>query len=239
MGGFFYQIFVQPLFNLLVLLYKHVAFEDLGVAIILLTLLIRFILYPLFYKAFRSQTIMQKIQPEIKRIQKEFKDDKERQVKEMMVLWKENKVNPFSSFFMLLIQLPVIFALYRIFLAGFTEETFAGLYGFISAPIDPHNSLLGLINLTEPNMLVVGLAAISQYFQAKMSLSRQKPQEADKAAQLNQKMVFIGPALTLIILPQFPAAVGLYWLTTTVFSVFQQKAINKSVYGGESGKNSS
>lgn len=237
MSSLFHAILLDPLFNSLVLLYKYVTFEDLGLAIILLTIIIRFLLYPLFYKAFRNQSLMQKIQPEIKRIQVEHKENKDEQVKQMMALWKEHKVNPFSSFGILLIQLPVIFAVYHIFLVGFSEEAFANLYSFISAPVDPSNSFLGLINLSQPNMIVVGLAVIAQYFQSRLSLPRNVDKN-DASAKMSRNMTIVAPLLTLIILPRLSAAIGLYWLTATVFSIFQQYFINKSIYGNKPRTNS-
>src|SRR3989339_247837 len=95
----FHNFLYQPLFNLLVLLYNYIPGHDFGIAIILLTLLIRFILYPLSVKAFDSQRTIQKIQPQIQEIQKKYKDDKEKQAKETMEIYKKEKINPFSGLF--------------------------------------------------------------------------------------------------------------------------------------------
>ena len=116
MGSLFNEILYKPLYNALVFLYQYITLEDLGLAIILLTILIRFILYPLFYKSIKSQALLQKIQPEIQKIQHNHKDNREKQAQELMALYRQHKVSPFSSFLMILVQLPVLIALYRLFL---------------------------------------------------------------------------------------------------------------------------
>jgi len=231
MSYLFHLLLAQPIFNALVALYKYVAFEDLGIAIILLTIVIRFILYPLFYKALRSQSIMQKIQPEIARIQKEYKDDREQQALKMMALWKEHKVNPFASFGLILVQLPILIAMYRVFLNGFSAEALNDLYPFLSVPENINSVSLGLINLSTPNMIIVGIAVVAQYFQSRLALPKIKEgQTPTKAQQTARKMVFIAPIITLLILPRLSAALGLYWITTAVFSIIQQHIVNKRLY---------
>lgn len=232
MSYLFNLLLVQPLFNGLVFLYQHVTFQDLGLAIILLTVFIRFLLYPLFYKAMKNQSLMQKIQPDVSRIQKEHKADKQKQAEELMKLWKEHKVNPFSGFFLILIQLPILIALYRVFTIGFKPEAFAKLYSFVSQPENINNMFLSLIDLTVPSMIIVAIAVISQAVQSYLSLPKIKPGEAPtKGQQTSRKMMWIGPILTLIILPQFSAALGVYWFTTSLFSIGQQYLINKRMYG--------
>jgi YidC/Oxa1 family membrane protein insertase len=231
MSYLFNLLLVQQIFNALVALYSYVTFEDLGLAIILLTVIIRFILYPLFYKALRSQSIMQKIQPEIAKIQKEYKTDREQQALKMMALWKEHKVNPFASFGLIFVQLPIFFAMYRVFSHGFSTESFTGLYSFLSAPEHINSISLGLINVTEPNMIIVVLAVVAQYFQSKLALPKVKEGEAPNKTQvMARRMVFLAPALTLLILPKLSAALGLYWFTTALFSIVQQHLVNKRMY---------
>src|SRR3989344_8243509 len=122
MSAIFNTILYKPLFNLLVFLYQYITFEDLGTAIILLTVIIRFILFPLFYKSFKNQTLMQKIQPEIQRIQHEHKENREKQAQALLELYKTHKVNPFSGFLMILVQIPILIVLYQLFLKGFSLE---------------------------------------------------------------------------------------------------------------------
>jgi YidC/Oxa1 family membrane protein insertase len=233
MSYLFHLILSQPLFNLLVFLYTHVTFYDFGLSVILLTVIIRLILYPLFYKAMKNQATMQKIQPEISRVQREHKENKELQAAEMMKIWKAHKVNPFSSLVLVFIQLPILIALYRLFQHGFSTELMSQLYSFVGAPRTINTTLLGLINLAKPNMIIVGLAAVSQYFQSWLALPKKAAAGADGITpkQPGRQMVYLAPILTLLILPSLSATIGLYWLTGSLFSILQQKLINNSVYG--------
>ena len=128
------MIFYQPLYNGLILIYNFIPGHDLGISIILLTLLIRFVLYPLNNLSIRSQKALQDIQPKIKQVQKEFANNKEQQAKELLKLYKEHKVNPFSSCLPLLIQLPFLIALFSVFKTGITDTAFADLFSFSGRP---------------------------------------------------------------------------------------------------------
>jgi len=232
MSYIFHLLLTQPLANALVLLYNYVTFQDLGFAIIALTIVIRLILYPLFYKSMKSQSLMQKIQPEIAKMQEQHKGNREAQAVAMMDIYKKNNINPFGSFFYLLLQFPVLIAVYQLFYAGFNQTTLAQLYSFVAAPAHLSTMFLGLLDLSKPSMIIVALAAIAQYIQARLSLPKQKPGEApSKTAAMSKYMVYMGPVLTLIILPRLSSAIGLYWLVTSLFSIFQQRIINKKIYG--------
>ena len=227
MSVLFHTVIFDPLLNLLFFLYNTVAFEDLGLAIIFLTILVRIVLYPVFHKSVRHQRIMQEIQPKLKKIQDQHKNDKTKQAEAMMSLYKDHKVNPFSGFLLLLVQLPILIALYQI-LRNIGPEILTGLYSFIPAPEVINAHLLGLINLSERNILIVVLAALAQYFQGKLSLPKQpKGYTPGQAEKIGKKMVYLGPVLTLVIFFNFPAAVTLYWLVTSIFSIGQQLLVNK------------
>ena len=122
MFGFLVDIFnitlYRPLFNLLVLFYNWLPWQDFGIAIILLTIVIRVILYPISVKALNSQLTLQKLQPKLQEIQKKYKNDKEKQAKATLDLYKKEKVNPFGWILLALIQLPILIALYSVFWNG-------------------------------------------------------------------------------------------------------------------------
>ncbi|TSC95813.1 MAG: preprotein translocase subunit YidC [Parcubacteria group bacterium Athens0714_26] len=224
-----WQSFLYFLFNILIFLYQTIAFSDLGVAIILLTILIRLALVPLFYKGAKSQMIMQKIQPKLQQIQHDHKDNKEKQAQAMMELYKQHKVNPFSGILLLFAQLPVFIALYSLFI-NFSKFSLDNLYGFVSRP--DHLQLLSfdLIDLRNSNIIIVGLAALAQYFQGYLTLPKSEPgKPVSGAEKIGKQMVFMGPIITLVILWKLPAAIGIYWLTNSIFSVAQQIYINKKV----------
>jgi len=216
---------MQFLSNVLIWLYNNLAFQDLGIAIILLTVIIRIILLPLFYKSFKNQALMQKLQPEIKRLQELHKNNKEKQVEETLTLYRRHKVNPFTSFLLILAQLPILIALYRLFL-----RDFPGL----------NDHFLGLIDLKETSMIMVSLTAISQYLQGWLSLPRKSASITDDSSQrVARQMVWLGPILSIVILINLPAALSLYWLTTTLFSAGQQFYLNKRMenYGTDKSEN--
>lgn len=232
MSSLFHEFLYRPLFNVLMWLYHTAAFEDLGLAIILLTILIRLILFPVFWKSTRNQLLLQKIQPEIKKIQHTHKGNREAQAQALMALYQQHRVNPFSGFLLLFIQLPILIALYRLFMSDFSSpDLWKDLYTFISRPETVHTDFLGLIPLGKRNIVIVALAAAAQFLQGiTAAAKREKHKEgAEESAQarIGRQMVFIGPLLTLLILPTLPAAIGLYWTVTALFSAVQQEIIRR------------
>ncbi len=204
-----------PLLSVLVFIYNTMAFHDLGVAVIILTVLVRIVLLPFFYKGAKDQTIMQRLQPHIKDIQEKHKNDKGKQAEALMELYKEHKINPFSSILLLIIQLPIFIALFNLFTSQIKNFNFAS------------TTFLGLFDLAAKNWIVVIIAAILQYFQTKSMMGNQKISGA--AGQMQRTMTFIGPLITVLILGNLPSAIGLYWLVFTAFSFAQQIYINKKL----------
>jgi len=246
MSFIFNEFLYRPLLNLLFLIYNFIV-ADLGIAIILLTIIIRLILLPLFYKGARDQTIIQKITPQIRELQKIHKEDKEKQVKEILKVYKEHKVSPFTGFLLLLIQIPILIALYKVFSNGFSENVLSNLYSFITVSSPVNSTFLGIVDLNLKNTYIAVLAGVLQYLQTKlmMMVSKQKNQKenqavldkadkmADLANQMSKNLMVMGPLLTVAVLYSLPSAVGLYWLTTSVFSVIQQIIINKKIAKNE------
>jgi len=226
----YHLIFYQPILNALIFFYETAAFRDFGIAIILTTLLTRLILAPLFHKGAHQQAVMQRIQPKIKKIQEIHKDDKEKQTRALMDLYKEHGVNPFSSIFLLIIQIPILIAVYGIIKSGIGSGELGYLYSFIQRPTLINHSFLGILDLGKRSLFLVLLAAIAQFIQARLVIYRDPsggtPSSAEKMAR---QMAFIGPLVTIFIFYNLPAAVGLYWLISSVFSIFQQLIVNRSV----------
>ena len=233
MATIFNEILYRPFLNALILFYDYVPLHDFGIAVILLTILIRLILFPLFYKGARDQAIIQRLAPRVKEIQGIHKNDKQEQARALMELYREHRVNPLSGFLLLFIQLPVLIALYGVFLRGFSSDYLGALYGFVPHPTTLNHFFLGFVDLTQRNILIVLLAAMAQYFQGKLSLPPDTggKKELSGAEAIGRQMVYMGPVLTVVFLYflNLPSAVGLYWLTTSAFSVVQQVAINKRI----------
>ncbi|MEK7543135.1 MAG: YidC/Oxa1 family membrane protein insertase [Patescibacteria group bacterium] len=216
MGELFHNFIFKPILWLLEVIHGSVAFHDLGVAIIILTIIVRFVLLPLFYKGAKDQAIMQRLQPKIKEIQKTHEQDKEKQAKAMFELYKEHKVNPLSSIFLILIQLPIFIALFQILSIDTIRSSF------------DNTSFLGLISLEEKNFVLIVIAAALQYIQGKLALPKQAPNQVQNPMEsMGKTMVFVGPILTIVILGNLPAALGLYWAVSTAFSIIQQIYVNK------------
>ena len=216
MTNLFHRFLIDPLLSLLVFLYANVTFHDLGAAIILLTLIVRLVLYPLFYKSLKQQHVLKKIQPHIQNIQEKHKDNREEQGKALMALYKEHGVNPLMSLGLIFVQLPILIALYQVFRTPPPELT---------------QSFLGLISLHERSILLVVIAAGLQYLLGVMSIGG-NAHDTSSAAQTARNMVVIGPIITVAVLWSMPAAVGLYWVTTTLFSILQQLHVEKKFSHG-------
>ena len=233
-GSIYHSLIYQPIFNLLIFLYETVSFYDFGLAIIFCTIVIRLILYPVFHKSTKHQLVMQKLQPKLEKVKELHKDDKEKQLKATMEIYQEHDINPFSGIILLFVQLPVLIALYQIFFHKLTSASLANLYSFVPSPETFNTSFLGLINLEQSSIVMVSLAAIAQFFQGKMMLPKiEKGRTPSPAEAVGRNMVYFAPLLTLLIFVRMPAAISLYWMTTTIFSIFQQKIINKQLKSNE------
>ncbi|MFZ3032169.1 MAG: YidC/Oxa1 family membrane protein insertase [Candidatus Moraniibacteriota bacterium] len=238
MGDFFHVAIYQPVYNVLVFFYNVVPGHDFGIAIILTTLFIKTLFIPLSKKQIESQKKMQEIQPQLKELQKKYKDDKEKQTKAIMELYRENKTNPFSGCLPLIVQLIVLIAIYRVIIniseAGFNINP-GDLYAFIQNPGAINHLFLSFMDLTKPNYVVGFLSALAQYYQTKMLMQSQKTvvssekssDEPDFATIMNKQMLYLGPGITFFIGVTFPAALALYWLFSTLFMIFQQMVIFK------------
>lgn len=227
MGDIFNAVFFQPLFNLLVIIYNLVPGQDLGIAIILLTITVKVILTPLSWKQLEAQEALKTLQPKLEELKKQYKDDKQGMVQAQMKLFQEHKINPLSSCLPLLVQLPFLIALYYVFINGLKEESFSLLYPFVSHPAELHASFLGFLSLSARNniFLAVTTGAL-QFWQAKMLSTKKPPQvkgskDETFATAMNQQMLYVMPVFTTLIVYQFPSGLGLYWLTQTVFGIIQ------------------
>jgi YidC/Oxa1 family membrane protein insertase len=225
----FQTLFYQPILNLLVFLYN--TFGDLGVAIIFLTIIIKLILLPLSIKSIKSQKALQDLQPKIKELKEKHKDDKQGMSMALMALYKENKVNPFSSCLPLLIQLPFLFAIFRVFRDGFAQDHLDLLYSFVGNPEIINVITLGFFDLSERSIVLALLAGGAQFLQGKMMITN-KPEiktpgskDENMLAIMNKQMLYVMPFITVIIGLSFPAGLTLYWFLTTLLTALQQKVM--------------
>lgn len=235
----FNAILIRPLINLLTIFYSLIPSHDFGLAIIALTVFVRLLIWPLQSQTLRSQKALQKIQPEIKKIQEKYKGDPTKMNQVMMELYKEKEVNPFSSCLPSLLQLPLMFALFYA-VSRFSHPDYVNtiaqgkglvtdLYvsvknmSFVqSALAEPFStSFLGLVDLAKPSIVLAVVAGATQFIQTKMITPKQGGQEQ---STMNM-MLYMFPILTVVIGLKFPSALPLYWIVTTLMAILQQYLI--------------
>jgi len=250
----FDELVYQPIYNLLIFIYNIVPMHDFGVAIILVTVIIKFILIPLSRKQIESQKKMQELQPKIKEIQDKYKNDKEKQSRVLMEFYKENKANPFSGCLPMIFQLVFLIAIYRVLFNISQNKLLVrgeDLYAFMHNPGQINHLFLGIIDLSSivdfknfsagniAHIILVIMAAGAQYVQTKMLMAtKAKAEKEDKSGKKDDKnpdfaqimtkqMLYLAPIMTLFIGIKFPAGLALYWLVSTLFMIAQQEYLEK------------
>lgn len=226
-------IFYEPLYNALFFLVSTVPGNSLFLSIIILTVIVRFIISPLSYKAIRTQLKTKLLQPELKKIKKI--EDKQEQAKETLALYKKHGVNPFSSFLLILVQLPIILALYWVFKDGGIEIDPSILYSFVSEPKEVIHTALGL-DLTKKSLILAFLTGLTQYLYLSTASTMKKTElDSDASDQekimqsVQQSMKYAMPIMITIFAYIIGGAVALYWLTSNIFMLAQEHYIQKKI----------
>jgi len=242
MFSFIYQtFFYKPLLNALIILINAVPGHDVGVAVVILTIAVKFMIFPFQHKGMIVQKKIKKIEPEVDKIKKEHKSDPQIQSQKIMALYKEHGINPFAGFVGMLIQIPVIIALYRVFMSGLDFDL-EKVYSFVIVPsIDiVQTKFLGLIDLTQTNYVLATLAGISQFFQISFSnpFAGQEKVKQDRVKEdfkgelmknMGTQMKYIMPFFVFFVVLKFTAIIGLYWTTMNVFAIIHELIVrNKS-----------
>ncbi|MFY9462485.1 MAG: YidC/Oxa1 family membrane protein insertase [Candidatus Sungiibacteriota bacterium] len=228
------EVLYRPLFNGLIFIYSVIPPHDLGLSIVILTILVRLILFPATLRAFRSQAAMRAIQPKLKAIQEEYKGDKGEQTKRIMALYAEHKMNPFSGCLPILIQLPALIALYQIFWKGIDPSQFEYLYSFIAEPEIFNTIAFGLVDLMKRSIPLALLAGVSQFFQARLMPQPEPPSpksgralEPDLSKILSLQVKYFFPLLIAVWSFSLPSALPLYWTTMNLLAIVEQILIKK------------
>lgn len=238
MGEFFHTILYVPIFNLLVFFYEALPGADIGFAIIALTVLIKLLLWPFMSQSLKSQKALQELQPKIEELKGKHADNREALAKAMMELYQKEKVNPLSSCLPLLIQLPILIALYQVLLAGFGAETLTEIYPFIPHPGVIDHIFLGVVDLSKSSLYFAILAGYFQFMQTRMLITRRPPKQVagkkgvmdeEMLASMNKSMMMFMPAITVIIGATLPAGLTLYWVTINMISILQQQFVFSKV----------
>jgi len=229
----------NPLYNALIGIFTVFPWADAGIAVILLTIIVRLILYPLSKKAVVTQVRMQEIAPDLEEIKEKYKDNSEEQAKRTLALYKEKGVNPFSGVLVLIIQLPIIFALYKIFLhAGFPNVDTALLYSFVHAPSHINTIFLGLFDITKKSAPLALLAALSTFFQLRLATANAKLNKPttsksnfgnDLAQSMQTQMKYVFPVIVFFISYKISGVIALYWLTSNLFTIGQEIVVRRKI----------
>ena len=227
------DIIYRPLLNLLVFFYNVIPGHDIGVVIIILTILIRLALAPSFHKSLKSQKAMSDLQPKLNEMREKHKDNKEAQAKAMMELYKQHNINPLSSCLPILAQLPLLIALNGVFGAALGGHTVEGLYSFIHAPLGGISPLfLGFVNLARagwsgqgfywPGIVLAVLTGVTQFWQSKLMVAKASPNQDVTARAMQMQMTYIFPLVFIYMALRFSSGLALYWTAMTFFTLAQQ-----------------
>lgn len=232
----FDSIIYVPLYNGLVFLMDVVPWADAGISVVLFTFLVKLALFPVSQKAVKTGLKMRMFEGEIAALKEKHKDDREAHARATMAFYKEKNINPFSSIFLALVQIPIILGLYFVFYSGgLPDIKIDFLYSFVSAPkVDMQ--FLGLIDITKGSAILAVLVAVSQYFQVKFSMPAMKPKVAgavasmkdDFARTLHLQMRYFLPVLVGVIAYNISGAVSLYWITSNLFAIGQEIYVRRS-----------
>jgi len=235
LGNLWNTIFYEPLYNALFFIVNLIPGGDIGIAIIILTLIVKFVLYPLSKKSITSQVKMKELEPEIRKIKEEHKEKSE-QAKQTFALYKKYKINPMSGCLPILIQLPIIFALYWVFYKGLNGVA-GPLYSFVSMPVYNIN-FLGLVDMNGHSIIIALIAGVFQFFQAKISSPKTAPTapssgkpsfQDDLAKSMGWQMKYFLPVFIAFIAYKVSAAVALYWAASNIFSVIQELIVRRKL----------
>lgn len=229
------EVFFRPLFNLLVGVTNLLPTHNVGISIIVVTAIVRVILFPsALHQARhlgRNQQKMADVQQDIKAINEKYKNDPAQKSKATLALYKKAGINPAAGCLPLLVQLPILIALYRVFLIGMGPDTWHSLYAFVGAPTALQLSFLG-INLNEPSVRLAVIAGVAQFFQMRLAMAATPSPAGDNSnaqlmASMQRNMQYIFPVMTVFISIQLPAALGLYWVVSTLLGIVQHYAFRR------------
>jgi len=243
MSAIWHTVFYQPIFNILIFIINNITFGDVGFAIILVTIIVKLALSPLTKKSIRSQILMKRMEPEMKQIKIDF-PNKEEQAKKTFELYKKYGTNPFSGCLVVILQLPVIFALYYVFYKGLTIDPKL-IYSFIQVPASLHTNFLGLIEMGSKSIFLGVLAGITQFVQGYLSTpvkakklevvkeigrteeSKTFQEQLSDSMQMNVR--YILPVFIAFVAWKISAAVALYWIVSNIFTIVQEWYIRRQL----------
>lgn len=232
MSFLFHAIFYDPIYNGLILFINIIPLHNVGLAAILFTCVIKIIIFPLSQKAVKTQFAMKQIEPEINELKLKHKDNKQLQAEKTMLLYKEKGINPFAGIFATLIQLPILMALYWVFLKGGLPNVDPNsLYPFIKVPSIIDMDFFG-VSVTAKSFWFAICVAFAQFLQMQITMPKNKtasnnakkePSFGDELAKsMNMQAKYVMPIIMFFIARSFPIVVSLYLITSSFFAIGQE-----------------
>jgi YidC/Oxa1 family membrane protein insertase len=235
-SSLFHAVFYNPIYNALVALVALVPGGDVGIAVILVTIAIRLLLLPSSLSAVRTQVAMRLIEPKIKALKELHKGDKEKEALETLALYREAKVNPFASIGIVFIQIPVLLALYWVFVhEPFPALNLARLYALTPIPSSISLEFLGSISVAGKSLILAGIAGLTQYLQAHMALkgsmkpSKEKSVQNDFQRIMGLQLKYVFPFLIATISYTTSGAIALYFITTNLAGSLQEWYVRRTI----------
>ncbi|MEK7201601.1 MAG: YidC/Oxa1 family membrane protein insertase [Patescibacteria group bacterium] len=235
MMAFFHTVLYVPIYNLLILLVDKLPGADIGLAVVLVTIIIRLIIMPLSFAAQKTARAMKNIEPELKVIRDTLKDNKEEQARAMMALYKKYGINPFASILTILIQLPIIITLYWVFYNKTLLTVDPSiLYSFVAVPATISPVFLGLITITSTSVVLALIAGITQYLLALYAIpappksSEDKSMQADISRAMTLQMRYVFPVIMAAI-AYASGAIAIYFITSNLFGIVQEYFVRRSM----------
>lgn len=237
------ELIFRPLYNGLIGIMDLLPWADVGVAVVIFTIVVKLILYPLSKSALLTQAKMKEVEPEATEIRKKYADDRQLQAQKIMELYKSKNIKPFAGILLLFIQLPILFALISVFYKIIPEIDASLLYGFVSIP-ELKTQFIGLVDLTTPSISLALITAVAQYLQIRYSLASSKPAQVDpndKSSMpaimnsMQSQMKYMIPVLAFVSLywiipttyPMATSIIALYWATSSLMTLFQELHIRR------------
>ena len=232
MSFLFHNFFYAPLYNGLILFINIMPFHSVGVAVVLFTCIIKIIIFPLSIQSIRTQFEMKKIEPEINEIKIKYKDDKKLQAEKTMELYKNKKINPFAGIILMLIQLPILIALYWVFLkGGLPHIDQATIYSFTKIPSIVNMNFFG-VDVGAKSIIFAIFVAVAQFLQMQITMPKAKKKEVkdgkasgfgdELAKTMGVQMKYVMPIIMFFIAKSFPLVVSLYLITSSLFAIGQE-----------------
>jgi YidC/Oxa1 family membrane protein insertase len=230
----------DPLYNAFVFVLTNTPNHNIAIAIVIFTILVKTLLFPLYQKNIRSQQLIKLLEPDLKEIQVKYKGDRTELGKKTMELYKTNNINPFTSILLLLIQLPILIALYFVFSRGLTGGS-EHLYSFVSFPEQVNTMMFGFIEATKPFIPLGILAGLTQAMQARVSFPKLPKSTAvttekkevsfqdEFAKSMRVQVLYVLPVFITVISIGFPSAITLYWVVANIFGTLQESYVKRTI----------